>query len=149
MAATFAHYYSKPPSSVCRLYTLLLSRPASAPGSDLLHAVSQVRDCGTLCYKIAKKLLTRRSARTALTTRGAESCDEDRRLRSARPASLFLFVDEQARTTTCTADAFLFSPTHPALTVFFGDDLRSTTLDAPLRRLPPLSYEATTTISLG
>eukprot|EP01046_Picozoa_sp_COSAG06_P113738 COSAG06_NODE_60499_length_270_cov_1.795322_1_plen_24_part_01 len=24
MAATFAHYYSKPPSSVCRLYTLLL-----------------------------------------------------------------------------------------------------------------------------
>ena len=46
MAATFARYYSKPPSPVCRLYTLLLSRPALAPGSDLFHAVSQVRDCG-------------------------------------------------------------------------------------------------------
>ena len=60
----------------------------------------------------SKRLLTRRSAgtaATALTTRGADSCDADRRLRSARPASLFLFVDEQARTTTCTADAFLFS----------------------------------------
>ena len=62
-----------------------------------------------VCYKIA---LTRRSAGTAaaaLATRGADDCGEDRRLRSARPASLFLFVDEQARTTTCTADAFLFS----------------------------------------
>jgi hypothetical protein len=60
------------------------------------------------------KLLTRRSAGTAaaaLATRGLRGADdygEDRRLRSARPASLFLFVDEQARTTTCTADAFLF-----------------------------------------
>ena len=54
MAATLAHYYSKPPSSVCRLYTLLLSRPASAPGSDLLHAVSQVRDCSAKDVSSAK-----------------------------------------------------------------------------------------------